>query len=296
MAKWVILVVVVTGLVAGFVRWYFSADVPEPLPITDVQGQRFDEPPATSPLDQADSTFIRRSPYSVEEQLDLNTATFSQIMTLPGMTPDLAGTIINYRQAKDYFESVYDLETLPGMTPDIFLQIKPLVRIEVPKTANLVTEMEQKLQRKLAESQVKDTGDYQWITFDLLSGFDYEYPEEMFTNPDPDLVEIPDQIPPEVKALSGKPVVIQGFMVPLDFFGTEVSSFILTNNVLLCCYGITPKINEWIYVKMEGQKTAKYVNNEVITVYGILDVGEEIKDGYLVGIYRMLGNKVETEF
>jgi len=62
----------------------------------------------------------------------------------------------------------------------------------------------------------------------------------------------------------------------------------------LCCYGVVPKINEWISVKMQG-RGVKAVMDQPVTLYGTLHVGEMRENGYLVGIFALDGEKGPAE-
>ncbi len=63
-----------------------------------------------------------------EEQLDLNQASFEEIMKLPISIED-ARAIWEHREYISYFNSVYEIRALPGFTQVEFDKIKPLVKI-----------------------------------------------------------------------------------------------------------------------------------------------------------------------
>ncbi len=63
----------------------------------------------------------------------------------------------------------------------------------------------------------------------------------------------------------------------------------------MCCYGVPPKVNEWITVELNG-KGVKPVMDQPITVAGVLHVGPIEENGCLAGIYRMDGEKVIAPF
>ena len=83
-------------------------------------------------------------------------------------------------------------------------------------------------------------------------------------------------------------------MVPIDVEGERIKSFILTNSMMMCCYGAMPWINEWIFVEMENEDGADFYNDIPIKVQGELEVGEEIEDGMVISIYRMRGHKARA--
>ena len=137
----------------------------------------------------------------------------------------------------------------------------------------------------------KDDGEYKFVSFDLLSGYEYFLVPTGTLHPhrgqNPE-----DQIPKYVRDLNGTKVVIEGYMVPIDVDGERIKSFILTNSRMMCCYGAMPWINEWIFVEMENKDGADFFNDTTIRVKGILDVGEEIEDGMVISLYRMRGDAV----
>lgn len=138
-----------------------------------------------------------------------------------------------------------------------------------------------------------DAKGYRRIPFDILSSYEYMIPTLVVDKETEE--QLKNQIPEYVKSLDDTKVSIEGYMVPLDIKDEKVKSFILTNSMMLCCFGAMPWINEWIYVEMEGESTADFFNDTVIRVSGVLDVGEEIEDGIVLSLYRMDGQSVESE-
>jgi hypothetical protein len=108
------------------------------------------------------------------------------------------------------------------------------------------------------------------VTFDLLGGFNY--------NKDP--------MPEMIKALNGQRVAVTGFMLPTDFDSEKgtVKSFLLLRNQMGCCFGITPRINDFVDVEMRGGRGAKYIMDIPITVVGKFEVG---KKPLVNSIYRI---------
>jgi DNA uptake protein ComE-like DNA-binding protein len=72
-------------------------------------------------------------------KLDLNTATFEQVLALPIPT-DVARAILDYRDHVSYFGSVYDLDDVAGMTPALLAALKPLVSTLPPPPGDLAIE------------------------------------------------------------------------------------------------------------------------------------------------------------
>lgn len=134
------------------------------------------------------------------------------------------------------------------------------------------------------------------LSFNLLSGFKYiepipsegERPEEVEARRNT------DQIPAEVKALDGQKVIVEGWMVPMEINDdASVKSFVLVKTQPQCCFGDTQSMNEWVDVIMEPGTKAEFNVDLPVKVYGQLEVGEKIEDGFVLSIYRMTGNRVD---
>ena len=142
------------------------------------------------------------------------------------------------------------------------------------------------------------TADGRWVkaTFAALGGFKYEVPDpdEIRKSPTPNK-PVKDQIPPKLKALDGQPTLLVGFMVPIEITREgKVKSFALTQNQTFCCFGVPPAMNEWVMVTMDEGVTADYIMDLPVAAYGLLSVGEEIEDGYVLSMYRMSSSEVIT--
>ncbi len=93
------------------------------------------------------------------------------------------------------------------------------------------------------------------VTFDLLAGFDFSLTKEMVDGTAAAGAmagKARAQIPAKVQSLDGKDVAIQGFLLPVTMNDGLAVEFLLMRNQSMCCYGVPPKINEWITVKMMG--------------------------------------------
>ncbi len=132
------------------------------------------------------------------------------------------------------------------------------------------------------------------VPFGALASFEYEVadPAKLRDAKDPRAL-LGDQIPVKIKALDGKPVLVVGFMVPIDVDKKgNVTQFALTQNQSFCCYGIPPGLTELVIVDMEEGKVAPYSYDVPVAVYGTLDVGEDIDDGYILSLYRVTAGEV----
>jgi competence protein ComEA len=81
---------------------------------------------ALSAADQAASTSKSASTATV---VNLNTATATQIATLPGIGEKAAQRIIEYREKNGGFKKVEELMNVKGIGEKSFLKLKPLITV-----------------------------------------------------------------------------------------------------------------------------------------------------------------------
>ena len=132
------------------------------------------------------------------------------------------------------------------------------------------------------------------VGFDQLSAFPFEVTDQMVdgtTDAAAASRKTLAQIPAGIKALNDKEVSVQGYMLPLNFQKGMATDFLILRNQSMCCYGVPPKITEWVNVRMIG-KGVKPVMDEPVTVWGTFHVGEVREHGDLVGIYRLDAEKL----
>ncbi|MCA9448148.1 MAG: DUF3299 domain-containing protein [Candidatus Omnitrophica bacterium] len=159
-------------------------------------------------------------------------------------------------------------------------------------TATLVKKSADAAAAEIAKATADEKG-YKRVPFDVLSGYEYMIPTLVVDKETEE--QLKDQIPNYIMALDDNKVSLEGYMVPLDIEDEKVKSFILTNSMMLCCFGSMPWINEWVYVEMDEGHEADFFNDTVIQVSGVLDVGEEIEDGIVLSLYRMEGQDVKSQ-
>jgi hypothetical protein len=129
---------------------------------------------------------------------------------------------------------------------------------------------------------------YAKVHFSQLAGFKYRLPPQ----PVPAGDQPPDalaQVPDVIRRLDGRKVVLSGFMLPLKLEGGFATEFFLLSNSSLCCYGITPEMNEWIHVRMRDEGLPA-VQDVPVFLAGKLRVQARWEGGYLTGIYEMDGH------
>lgn len=134
---------------------------------------------------------------------------------------------------------------------------------------------------------------YKRLDIDDLASFEY-YTPLPGAKPNPERLA-KNKIPDNIKGLNGTRVSVSGFMMPVrvDDVG-NVEEFALNGNYDRCFYGAPSQINQWIHVKMKQGLVAK-ASHSPVTVSGTLEVGELIEDGEVISLYRLVGDKSETQ-
>jgi hypothetical protein len=123
------------------------------------------------------------------------------------------------------------------------------------------------------------------VGFDRLASFEFTAPESEEKAP-----EAEKQIPDRVRELDAKQVAVTGYMLPVKMDGGLVTEFLLVKDPMMCCYGVMPKVNEWVVVKM-ANKGVPPLMDVPITFAGELKVGQIYEGGYLTGLYLLKGEK-----
>jgi hypothetical protein len=136
----------------------------------------------------------------------------------------------------------------------------------------------------------KEVGGYREAKFELLTSYDYEWSQTTG-------IVAPgskgSQIPPEVRALDKQKVFVVGYMQPIDFDSAGVKTFLLTNYPGGCCFGMVPRLNEWVEVTLAGEERVDYSYFDAIAIYGSFQVGEAKSGEVVTSLYRMTPDKVE---
>lgn len=162
-----------------------------------------------------------------------------------------------------------------------------------PQLVSNDTEAAKLLEQPLVPTAIEDADGFLSVTFDKLASFEYQMPEDL-TEPvaDNEGKVYKEQIPADIKALNLKNISLKGFMLPLKVEKGLVTEMLIMRDQSMCCYGTVPKINEWVSVRMK-EEGVKPIMDEAVTIYGKLQVGEVLENGYLVGIYEMAGQKMD---
>ena len=136
------------------------------------------------------------------------------------------------------------------------------------------------------------------VPWETLAHFQYDIPDwDDKQKPKSRLKNKKFPIPDFIQRLNGTNVAVVGFMIPLDTNGQgdRVFSFILAMSRASCCYGIVPKMNEWMFIQMEKGKDADDTMDVPVTVFGTFEVGEEIAKHQGWSLYRMVSDKVVVQ-
>ena len=127
------------------------------------------------------------------------------------------------------------------------------------------------------------------LSFAKLASFPFKVTPEMAdatTNPEAASRLTREQVPDTVKAFTEKSAAVTGFMLPVRMAGEVASDFLLLRNQSACCYGIMPRVNEWVIVHTKG-KGVPPVMDVPVTAIGMFHVGEMRENGRLMGIYYL---------
>ncbi|HWC61323.1 MAG TPA: hypothetical protein VHC44_16640 [Verrucomicrobiae bacterium] len=130
---------------------------------------------------------------------------------------------------------------------------------------------------------------YAMVSFEQLAGYPFAVtPEIADAKSDPARAtsEISAQLPNEIKALDTQKVALTGFVLPTRLENGLARDFLLLRSRSGCCFGVMPKITEWVIVRVSG-KGIKPVMDVPMTAFGTFHVGEQRDDGHLLGIYLL---------
>ena len=146
-----------------------------------------------------------------------------------------------------------------------------------------------------AAGKATKPGGYLAVGFDTLSSYEYAAPDVQVTNLINGIDEADKFIPANVKGLDGKKAVIKGFMLPLKVEAGKVTEFLIMRNQGACCFGVPPKITELVMVKAPAGKGVQPIMDQPVDIEGTLHVGTTRENGFIVGIYRMDGERMVSD-
>ena len=148
--------------------------------------------------------------------------------------------------------------------------------IAAMKSAEQMLELERKLAEEMKAGKI--TGLDKILPFDELTSWPYE--------------DGLKGMPKRIKDLSGKKVMMTGFMLPIDEV-EKIKEFLLVQSLWSCCYGQPPDINGIVRVVMPKGKTTDYFFDP-LKIVGTFMVEATMLDGYCVDIYQLHVESLEA--
>lgn len=143
----------------------------------------------------------------------------------------------------------------------------------------------------------KNNIEYEVVSFDRLF-FKYQPPTDV-EHPDGTVTKGSGKhmpIPPEIQALNGKKIAIQGFVMPLEVNGQNVKSFLLADELVTCLFCAMLGYDQWMMgmvVDPKGFHIKDEQYDDPMTIYGTLEIGEELQEGQLTSLYRIKADAFE---
>ena len=148
--------------------------------------------------------------------------------------------------------------------------------IAAMRSAEQMLEVEKRLQKEIKAGKI--TGLDKILPFDELTSWPYE--------------DGLKGMPKRVKELSGKKVLMTGFMLPIDEV-QNIKEFLLVESLWSCCYGQPPDIHGIVRVVMPKKKTTDYFFDP-LKIIGTFKVEATVMDGYCVDIYQLHVESLEA--
>ena len=136
---------------------------------------------------------------------------------------------------------------------------------------------------------------YSSTSFTVLARFFVKLPESgpgTTLTPSARWDAVRQQIPEDVLAMDGKKVALAGFTLPLVIANGRATEFLLLRTQSACCFGMVPRVNELVIVKMAPPGMVPLLDTPVVAA-GTLTLKWIGEGGQLTAIYEMQADKVE---
>ncbi|HEY7091186.1 MAG TPA: DUF3299 domain-containing protein [Tepidisphaeraceae bacterium] len=195
--------------------------------------------------------------------------------------PSLERGALEIRATQDFNSGKYAsalpmLKRLADMSQDQPDQLGPIQEKIRVCERNLATNPAAAQQNSLTKGRTphpapKD-GETLEITIKDLGNFDYD-------------ADHGGNIPEDVQKLSGHPIKLKGFMIPMDQ-AANITQFALVPDLFSCCFGQPPQIQHTVVVNCPKGKAVSYFPDE-ISVEGTLKVQEKKDEGFIVSIFEV---------
>lgn len=153
-------------------------------------------------------------------------------------------------------------------------------------------------QNKAPAKVTKNKMVYERVSFSQLffkhqPPFDVEHPDGNVTKGSGKKMPLP----PEIQALHGQRVAVTGYMLPLEETDKkELKTFIFADSLVNCLFCSMIGYDQWMMGDVVARKPFKITDeqyDEEMTIYGTLEVGEEMIDGQLTSLYRIKAEAYE---
>ena len=139
---------------------------------------------------------------------------------------------------------------------------------------------------KAPASPPKEIDGHLVVDFAQLADFTIESPAfDPAVKPETALAAVDQQIPGAIKRLDGRSTQIAGFMLPVKMEGQLVSEFLLMRDQMMCCYGVTPRMNDWVVVKVA--KPVRFTPDVPVSFRGKFQVRAMQEQGFVTGVYLL---------
>jgi hypothetical protein len=96
----------------------------------------------------------------------------------------------------------------------------------------------------------------------------------------------PVKLPPNILALDGKRVRITGFLVPVLNVNGHIREFFITSSPSSCCFGVAPRVFDFIMAKMPDGTDAAYIGDPAV-FEGVLHVRKPPAEDEWIPIFTM---------
>jgi hypothetical protein len=134
----------------------------------------------------------------------------------------------------------------------------------------------------------------EFVGFDRLAGFGITITSDLEQNTNHSAqadAKVNAMIPQNIRALDGRNVSVEGFMIPMEFEKDKVIEFMLARDPMGCCYSTVPEIHQFIKVRVKSPGVEPVYSTA--RARGILRVGAERANGALSSIYRLDAENVK---
>jgi hypothetical protein len=189
-----------------------------------------------------------------------------------------SGRIVLRGRGKQEFEALRDaLQSAGAAKPPVPTTVPASADpadIRAVQSAQAMLEAEKRLRQMIKDGKL--TGVDQILTFEEISSWPYE-----------DGIK---GMPKQLEKLSGKTVMMTGFMLPIDEV-ENIKEFLLVQSLWSCCYGQPPDINGIVRVVMKNKRID--YSFEPLKVIGQFKIIASYEDGYCIDIYQLHADSVE---